>query len=62
VQVFFIVILLMLWSATTEASNAMLNNLKSFTAGGVGGKTKMREKQGVVPCCVLTLFVVRRSF
>jgi hypothetical protein len=32
--------LLAMWTKTIHASNAMLSNLKSFTAGGVGGKIR----------------------
>jgi hypothetical protein len=42
VNIFLIVILLIVWSTATDASsNVMLRNLKSFGAGGVGGKRKL---------------------
>jgi hypothetical protein len=37
-NVFLVVILLTIWTTTTHASNAMMSNVKSFAAGGVGGK------------------------
>jgi hypothetical protein len=41
-SIFLIVILLTSWSTATHAlSNVMLINVKSFVAGGVGGKIKL---------------------
>jgi hypothetical protein len=41
VNIFLLVILLIIWSTATDASNVMLSNMKSFTAGGVGGERKL---------------------
>jgi hypothetical protein len=59
VGIFLIVILLTSWSTATDAlSNVVLSNMKSFTAGGVGGKRKLvsihssqrKQKSTIVWC------------